>query len=817
MNATPTRPSFTLPDWMQPQQRAIDWGLLVMLILALLSAWPFLVRPGLPRETDAELHVFRTAELIYCIEHGVIYPRWAPNFWYGYGYPFFNYYGSATYYLAAGFGLLTGSGAVGGVRFVFVLGQVLAGVGTYAFVRRRWNACAGVVAGTVYVYSPYVALIDPHMRGDLAEAFALGLLPVVFWAFDRVLRRGHKYDSIIAAGALAALIFTHNLMAVIIFALLVGWLLWAWLLTRRRASYGPQRWGQTWITLGLGVLLAGFFWAPVLLESGAVQLNRLTGPGHFDYQNHFVGLGELLAPSPPLDLAAANPAFLFNLGLVTWVLALLGCAVLVVQAWRGAPPLPGSAATLDTWQRRLSTGRMTALAFAPGGLRDILYFAAVGAALIFLMTPASAFIWQAVPYMPVLQFPWRLLGAASFCLAVLAGASTRWLRYLPRPARSAALGALVGAVMFGALTVLHPPEWDADFGPTDPAAYIQFELSGVAVGTTAGGEFLPRAASKPPGPERSLIESYTRPGPIDKVDRAALPPQAVVDVVHHGPTEDVFSVRTAVPFLLRIYTFAFDGWKVEVNDIPVEYQVDSSTGFIMVPLREGSAQKVRVYLDLTPAHVLGRGLSLAAVAGLTGLYVIVVRRPCLPTAPRHLLPERMALAVVVMGLLFAGARALSGERPGPFYLRSTPGAPPLPAMYAFSQPFENGIELLAYDLPRIRVRAGETLPVTLYWRAARPLDVNYQSFVHLAPLGSDAPAAQQDKLNPGDYPTTRWTPARYIRDVYEIDLPGDLAPGRYLLLFGLYDMNTDTDARVMTAGPSPDDKGVLPVFVEVLP
>src|SRR5687768_14643605 len=110
--------------------RFIDPGLLLALLLSLAAAWPFLFRASLPRETDAELHVFRAAELGYSLRALELYPRWAPDFYYGYGYPIFNYYAPLTYYLANILSLLIPGGAVFGVKVVFVLGFLLAGCGT---------------------------------------------------------------------------------------------------------------------------------------------------------------------------------------------------------------------------------------------------------------------------------------------------------------------------------------------------------------------------------------------------------------------------------------------------------------------------------------------------------------------------------------------------------------------------------------------------------------------------------------------------------------------------------------------------------------
>jgi hypothetical protein len=101
--------------------------------------------------------------------------------------------------------------------------------------------------------------------------------------------------------------------------------------------------------------------------------------------------------------------------------------------------------------------------------------------------------------------------------------------------------------------------------------------------------------------------------------------------------------------------------------------------------------------------------------------------------------------------------------------------------------FGGQIELLGYDLPRRRVRPGDRLTLVLYWRALAPLDVNYQSFVHLAqPI--DVVWGQEDHLNPGDLPTTRWPLDKYVWDEYEIQVSPEAPPGEYLLNVGIYSL-----------------------------
>ena len=49
---------------------------------------------------DGLLHLYRLVELDHLIAEGVWFPRWAPDFVYGFGYPIFNYYAPLSYYLS---------------------------------------------------------------------------------------------------------------------------------------------------------------------------------------------------------------------------------------------------------------------------------------------------------------------------------------------------------------------------------------------------------------------------------------------------------------------------------------------------------------------------------------------------------------------------------------------------------------------------------------------------------------------------------------------------------------------------------------------
>ena len=122
-----------------------------------------------------------------------------------------------------------------------------------------------------------------------------------------------------------------------------------------------------------------------------MNLTTLIGANdNYDFRTHFVGLGELLAFSRQPDWGATQSPFLFNLGVAQWLGGLLGVVMLAIGRVR---------------QRR-----------------QVLFFALAAAAVVFLITPLARPIWEAIPFLPYFQFPWRLLGAAAALLAVLGAA-----------------------------------------------------------------------------------------------------------------------------------------------------------------------------------------------------------------------------------------------------------------------------------------------------------------------------------------------------------------------------------------------------------
>jgi hypothetical protein len=107
-------------------------------------------------------------------------------------------------------------------------------------------------------------------------------------------------------------------------------------------------------------------------------------------------------------------------------------------------------------------------------------------------------------------------------------------------------------------------------------------------------------------------------------------------------------------------------------------------------------------------------------------------------------------------------------------------------------------------------KPGESVTLTLYWRAGAPLDANYTVFTHL--LGpAETIIVNADHAPPK--PTQGWVAGEIIADPITLALPADLAPGDYAIEVGLYNAADPAFPRLpLTTGA---ERVILPQSLKV--
>ncbi|MCA9866722.1 MAG: hypothetical protein KC410_09575 [Anaerolineales bacterium] len=754
-------------------RRGFDPGFLVVLLICWLAVWPLISRASLPEGTDAELHIFRLHELSYLIRGGEFYPRWAPDFYHGYGYPIFNYYAPLTYYLALPLELLPRIDAVAATKVVLVVGMLAAGLGMYGYGRDSWGRRAGFVAAALYVYSPYLQYIDPHIRGALPEAFSFGVFPLALWALDR-LRRRPTVGSWVAASVLtAAVILSHNLMGLFFFGLLAAWVAWQavvmWL-DNRPPDQDVNDVGilnrnviaRLASAMFIGLALAAFFWVPVILERNAVTLGTLIGAGdNYDFRTHFVSLRELLGFSSSPDWGATQSPFLFNLGVAQWVAGLVGAVMLVTRRARA---------------------------------REQLTFFAIAAVVIgLLMTSLSRPLWEAIPFLPYFQFPWRLLGAAVAMLAILGAAGTESVARWWGPGKEAVVAAhrsawlyaaVVAIILLLALPLSQPMPWKP-FGEVNTLRMSLIENSGRWLGTTSTADYVPATVITLPPRRGSVVAPIERGEAPDRVNHEAMPAGAEVVTEVVRPLMTRYHVTAPKQFRLRLYQFDFPGWHVTVDGQPAVTELAEPEGFIVILVPQGQ-HTVEVRFGSTWPRSMGWGMTLVGLL-LLGLGGWSLRGAQSPGRPIEFLRGRAFIHADWPIIASTGAltfAVLLLQPLGLFHHDSQGRELDFPATEQTVN-FGDQIALLGYNGTIEVASPGDVLDLSLYWQAQRPLEIDYQSFVHVIDSSGEL-VAQSDKLNPGEFPTSRWPIDKYVPDRHQIRLPDDLPPGVYSVLTGIW-------------------------------
>ena len=98
----------------------------------------------------------------------------------------------------------------------------------------------------------------------------------------------------------------------------------------------------------------------------------------------------------------------------------------------------------------------------------------------------------------------------------------------------------------------------------------------------------------------------------------------------------------------------------------------------------------------------------------------------------------------------------------------------------------NQATLVGFELSSETLQPGDTLTVTLVWRAEAEASISYHVFLHLT--GPDGDFAAQSDGVPASWtrPTTSWVAGEYVTDVHVLSLPADAQAGEYTLSAGLY-------------------------------
>ena len=119
------------------------------------------------------------------------------------------------------------------------------------------------------------------------------------------------------------------------------------------------------------------------------------------------------------------------------------------------------------------------------------------------------------------------------------------------------------------------------------------------------------------------------------------------------------------------------------------------------------------------------------------------------------------------------------------------------------------VELLGYDLDATKLKAGDTMSLTLYWKALAQMNTSYTVFVHILDAESKIWWQWDSLPGNGTAPTPGWLPGEIIADQYEASILSNAPQGRYIIEIGMYQAETGERLPVLDKGGQVIDDKIL--------
>ena len=753
---------------LREQLRPRDKGLWLALIIPLIGILP-MFGEGLANGADAPFHAHRIFAMARLIEAGDLYPRWAPYFHLGYGYPVFTYYAPGATHIGAWLHLL-GFDVVTAYTLTCVLAWCIGSLGIWLLARQFLPVAAALLACVLWVYAPS-RFYEFWWQGSLAQIVSTSFIPFIFYGILSTRRVPNLRASLWLALPLAAVVLTHTPTAYIVLIFAIPFCLAAAFASRTRRE-AAQRLLFICIGLALGLGLSAIFWLPVGAELQYVKIGGELRDTVDFLKHEFLSLGELLSFPQLIDGNDATLLMARTLGPVGAVLSAIGGAALLIRRRFGAA---------------------------------LLLLIGLAAAILLTLEPSFDF-WLSMPGFRNLRFPARIIRLAALIVALL-GASS--LLLLPARWRTLAAFALSAAAIAQALPIMHPRDDDRVWRELSARDEIVMEYRERNWGTTAYNEFRPIWGA---------ATSFDLPQDLDSYLNAPLQIRVYssdfarrhfdVSYQYQADNQILITARgRAVE--LRLRQFYMPGWRLTVDGEAYPFEADDRFGLIQFHLPEG-AHLVQLDYVGTPIQHLAALVSLASVCPC--LLIIRFAAPSLrPPEPEPAIPMSAALLTGGGIVVFAALNAFYLQD-NVFRIVRVAGKPVYMQQDARAS-FDDAVTLLGYTLAADYVAENEPLAIRLYWRREAALEVQYEPVVQLVDLQASGAWAVSQPGNFEGGSLSDIAPGQFMSDGHKLKLT-EHAPA-YIGRISIQLLNSD-DSGAFAKLPDGSDRYLLPDIIKII-
>lgn len=477
---------------------------------------------------DGEWAVVRLGEMFRELKDFQTPPRFSTYLNFGYGYPLFNFAYPFPYYLGIIFYFLK-FGFVGSIKILFALSVPFSAFFMFLASRKLWKSnLAGIVSAILYIYLPY-RIVDLYVRGSIGESLSFIFFPLIILFVLKIINNPSSKSSIVLASfSYAALITTHNIMAVLFSLVLFLFILMLVIFGERKAIY------PLIIFVLFGFLLSAFFWLPVLFEKQYILLSKIPIA---DRNLYFVNLRQLLLPvwgyGVPTD---KFNGFSYQLGLPQLVVLISTVIFLIISFAKKS------------------------INFDKQFLKYVFALSAISFFLLFFLFSFSALFWK-LPFLSEINYPWTMLAPIGFLISLLAG----FISILKSKIKY--IGLLLAAISILFVLPYAKPQHYVDRGDN---FYITNEAT-----TTSSNELMPLWVKKMPNMQaKQKVEIVSGEGQVS-------------NVVYNSKIVR-FNVAADKPLLIKVNTIYYPGWKAKIDEVNTVIFYNNDMGIMQIALPMGN-------------------------------------------------------------------------------------------------------------------------------------------------------------------------------------------------------------------------------------
>ena len=588
-------------------------GPALVVLAALVGAAPIWLH-GAATGDDFEFHLVSWLNAQLSWLHGIAYPHWAvsPNF--GAGEARFVFYPPLTWMLGAALGLAL-PWALAPFALAFLL-LAATGLATRALAREYLPAGAATLAGCAAIFSSY-ALFSAYFRTAFAELAGGCFIPLLllFACRDRNPGQGHWRRALDGSALALALVLAGCWLSDAPVGVMSSYLLAA---LAAAGAVSARSWFpviRAAVAYGLGLALTGFYLIPAAWEQRWVEIQQAAGvdgdPGLMIENNW-------LFPhhaSPPLS--TRDQAMHLVTPVAVGMIAV--AALSLMTLWMRGRLAPGKGASLLV---RTEQNWMLAR-------RTWIPLASIPAAVLFLLLPISLPVWDLLPKLRFLQFPWRWLLVLEAPMALLFAAAV--VPRLGAMRRQRVIVALLCTLGFAAsvgfaathlfrvgvqyddlATILTRQASGTGFIGTDEYAPLGADNSTVAMG-------LPDACLASDFDTELGVAAEPRATPQWRPDQHSC--MATAAGQGRDPEHWRIQMSAAQAGFVILRLRSYPAWRVTLNGHDVADLQARVDGLISVPVAPGQVD-LAVDWRSTPDVLAGRGLSALGLIGLIWLGVM---------------------------------------------------------------------------------------------------------------------------------------------------------------------------------------------------